>query len=187
MRILCGRRGGRGRPRRRRVSGAPSPRWWSGMRPEEMIALRWSDNDLASGVARIQRVRTFQGSEREGSKTHAERDVDLVGAAPRSFARNEAVHLEPTSLRAVCQAPGARLLEDWENRCLERRAIRSLKTDERAMPTSCRFASGAPGMFAMGRPPHTRPGMCRRASAAPQPLTVYPSAGGSRDRANRCV
>jgi integrase len=53
----------------------------TGMRPEETIALQWGDVDLASGVARIQRVRTFKGSERDGTKTHAERDVDLVPAA----------------------------------------------------------------------------------------------------------
>lgn len=53
----------------------------TGMRPEEIIALRWGDIDLASGVVRIQRVRTFRGTEREGSKTHTERDVDLTPLA----------------------------------------------------------------------------------------------------------
>lgn len=53
----------------------------TGMRPEEAIALRWSDIDRASSVARVQRVRTFRGSERDGSKTHAGRDVDLVPLA----------------------------------------------------------------------------------------------------------
>lgn len=65
------------------------PRVWTyfafafatGMRPEEQIALRWDDIDEATGTARVQRVRTFRGSERDGSKTHAERDVDLVPAA----------------------------------------------------------------------------------------------------------
>jgi integrase len=55
--------------------------FFTGMRPEEMIALRWSDIDFQTGVARIQRVRTFKGTERDGSKTHAERDVDLVDKA----------------------------------------------------------------------------------------------------------
>jgi integrase len=55
--------------------------FFTGMRPEEIIALRWSDIDFASGTARVQRVRTFKGSERDGSKTHAERDVDLVPQA----------------------------------------------------------------------------------------------------------
>jgi integrase len=55
--------------------------FFTGMRPEEAIALRWSDIDFNAGMARVQRVRTFKGSERDGSKTHAERDVDLVAQA----------------------------------------------------------------------------------------------------------
>jgi integrase len=55
--------------------------FFTGMRPEEAIALRWSDIDSSRGTARVQRVRTFLGSERDGSKTHAERDVDLVPQA----------------------------------------------------------------------------------------------------------
>ena len=55
--------------------------FYSGMRPEEMIALRWSDIDFNKCVARVQRVRTFKGAERDGTKTYAERDVDLVPAA----------------------------------------------------------------------------------------------------------
>lgn len=55
--------------------------FYTGMRPEEIIALRWSDIDFAHHTARVQRVRTFRGSERDGSKTHSERDVDLVSAA----------------------------------------------------------------------------------------------------------
>jgi len=60
--------------------------FFTGMRPEEAIALRWSDIDFNSGTARVQRVRTFRGSEREGSKTHAERDVDLVSRALNALA-----------------------------------------------------------------------------------------------------
>lgn len=52
--------------------------FFTGLRPEELIALRWSDIDMMRSVIRVQRVRTFKGSERDGSKTHAERDVDLV-------------------------------------------------------------------------------------------------------------
>ena len=71
------------------LSSRYDPRVWAyfafafftGMRPEEMIALRWADIDFIHGIARVQRVRTFKGSERDGSKTHAERDVDLVGRA----------------------------------------------------------------------------------------------------------
>lgn len=55
--------------------------FYTGMRPEEIIALHWSDIDFQTGVARVQRVRTFKGTERDGSKTHTERDVDLVPKA----------------------------------------------------------------------------------------------------------
>lgn len=55
--------------------------FYTGMRPEEAIALRWSDIDWINGIARVQRVRTFKGAERDGSKTHTERDVDLVQPA----------------------------------------------------------------------------------------------------------
>lgn len=60
--------------------------FFTGMRPEEIIALRWSDVDFAHKTVRIQRVRTFKGDEREGSKTYAERDVDLVGPALEALA-----------------------------------------------------------------------------------------------------
>lgn len=59
--------------------------FFTGMRPEEMIALRWSDVDFNHESVRVQRVRTFHGNERDGSKTHAERDVDLVPAALASL------------------------------------------------------------------------------------------------------
>lgn len=55
--------------------------FFTGMRPEEVIALRWGDIDFRSAIAHVCRVRTFKGSEREGSKTHAERDVDLLDEA----------------------------------------------------------------------------------------------------------
>lgn len=55
--------------------------FFTGMRPEEIIALRWEDVDWKRETVRIQRVRTFKGSERDGSKTHTWRDVDLVPQA----------------------------------------------------------------------------------------------------------
>lgn len=55
--------------------------FFTGMRPEELIALRWEDIDWRRGTVRVQRVRTFRGSEREGTKTHTVRDVDLVPQA----------------------------------------------------------------------------------------------------------
>jgi integrase len=59
--------------------------FYTGMRPEEAIALRWSDVDWKAKVIRIQRVRTFKGTEREGSKTNTIRDVDLVDMAIRAL------------------------------------------------------------------------------------------------------
>ncbi|MEN6540847.1 MAG: tyrosine-type recombinase/integrase [Mizugakiibacter sp.] len=55
--------------------------FFTGMRPEETIALRWSDVDWKRKVVRVQRVRTYRGGERDGSKTHTERDVDLLPQA----------------------------------------------------------------------------------------------------------
>jgi len=55
--------------------------FFTGLRPEELIALQWGDVDGRRSMVRVQRVRTFKGSERDGSKTHAERDVDLVPEA----------------------------------------------------------------------------------------------------------
>jgi integrase len=51
--------------------------FFTGMPPEEAMAIRWSDPDLRRQLVRVQRVRTFRGSERDGSKTHTERDVEL--------------------------------------------------------------------------------------------------------------
>lgn len=64
--------------------------FYTGMRPEEIIALKWADIDFNDKIARVQRVRTFRGSERDGSKTHAERDVDLVGKALEALATMKA-------------------------------------------------------------------------------------------------
>lgn len=55
--------------------------FYTGMRPEEIIALQWGDVDWRRQQVRVQRVRTFKGSERDGTKTHAVRDVDLVPQA----------------------------------------------------------------------------------------------------------
>jgi integrase len=55
--------------------------FFTGVRPEELIALRWEDVDESAGIVRLQRVRTFRGAERDGSKTHAERDIELVPEA----------------------------------------------------------------------------------------------------------
>jgi len=60
--------------------------FYTGMRPEEIIALRWTDVDWQARSVRVQRVRTFRGSERDGTKTHAERDVDMVARAVEALA-----------------------------------------------------------------------------------------------------
>lgn len=64
--------------------------FFTGMRPEEMIALRWTAVDFGNRSARVREVRTFRGSERDGSKTHAERDVDLVARALEALATMKA-------------------------------------------------------------------------------------------------
>jgi integrase len=63
-----------------RVTAYFTVAFYTGMRPEELIALRWGDVDFRHGIIHVQRVRTFKGSERDGSKTHTERDVDMVDA-----------------------------------------------------------------------------------------------------------
>ena len=55
--------------------------FYTGMRPEEQIAVRWSDVDFRRANIRVQRVRTFGGTERDGDKVGKIRDVDLVPQA----------------------------------------------------------------------------------------------------------
>lgn len=55
--------------------------FYTGMRPEEQIALLPGDIDWNRETVMVQRVRTFRGSERDGSKTHTVREVELVGPA----------------------------------------------------------------------------------------------------------
>src|SRR4030095_13611563 len=62
--------------------------FYSGMRPEEIIALHWGIIDWEKGTVRVQRVRTFRGGESDRTKTYAERDVDLV---PRAISALEAM------------------------------------------------------------------------------------------------
>jgi len=51
----------------------------TGMRPEELIALRWGDVDWASGTIHVSRART--AGEEKPLKTYVARDVDLVDRA----------------------------------------------------------------------------------------------------------
>lgn len=55
--------------------------FYTGMRPEEAIALKWGDVDFNLRQVMIQRVRTFRGSEWDDTKTYTERIVDLVPQA----------------------------------------------------------------------------------------------------------
>jgi integrase len=70
----------------------PEPVWnyfvfafQAGMRPEEIIALRWEDIDWHRKTARVVRARTFRGTVKD-VKNHEERDVDL---SPRALAALE--------------------------------------------------------------------------------------------------
>lgn len=59
--------------------------FFTGMRPQEIIALRWADLDEATGSIRVQRVR-IRGVDWDDTKTHEERDVDLVPMAKEALA-----------------------------------------------------------------------------------------------------
>jgi integrase len=52
----------------------------TGMRPEEVIALRWSDVDWNHGTIKVERAKSFRGQIKP-LKTYAVRDVDLVDRA----------------------------------------------------------------------------------------------------------
>jgi len=52
----------------------------TGMRPEELIALRWGDVDWNHGTVQVERARTFMG-QLKGLKINEIRDVDLVDRA----------------------------------------------------------------------------------------------------------
>lgn len=87
--------------------------FYTGMRPEETIALRWSDVDWSRQTVRVQRVRTFKGSERDGSKTHSEREVDLLPQAvealhlmkPHTFLLKVERERDPDSAAEIFQNP----------------------------------------------------------------------------------
>lgn len=61
----------------------------TGMRPEELIALRWADIDWHRRTARVERARTFRGRTKE-VKNHEERDVDLSARALAALERQKA-------------------------------------------------------------------------------------------------
>ena len=77
--------------------------FFTGLRPEEAIALRWSDIDWNHGTARIERAKT--AGDVHPLKTYQARDVDLVERAlaalrtmrPLTFMRGVEVFLNPVT------------------------------------------------------------------------------------------
>lgn len=63
--------------------------FFTGMRPSEVISLRWGDIDQVRGLARVKRARTF-GEEHE-TKTFKVRDVELNSRAKASLARQKPI------------------------------------------------------------------------------------------------
>lgn len=61
--------------------------FFSGMRPSEVISLKWGDIDEPRGLARVQRARTF-GEEHE-TKTYTIRDVELNAMAKNALLRQK--------------------------------------------------------------------------------------------------
>lgn len=61
--------------------------FFTGMRPSEVISLRWGDIDQMRGLARVKRARTF-GEEHE-TKTFKVRDVELNSRAKAALARQK--------------------------------------------------------------------------------------------------
>lgn len=59
--------------------------FFSGVRPQEAIALKWSEIDFNDGIARIRRVRTAS-TDRETTKTNLIRDVELNSRALKAIA-----------------------------------------------------------------------------------------------------
>jgi integrase len=60
--------------------------FYSGMRPEEQIALRWPKVDLRKRMARVDVARTFKGTEK-AIKTYEARDVELNSRAMAALER----------------------------------------------------------------------------------------------------
>lgn len=58
--------------------------FWTGCRPSELIALRWSDVDWFNGSVRINKTRV-RGVEKQVTKTHNAREVYLNDRSKRAF------------------------------------------------------------------------------------------------------
>jgi integrase len=63
--------------------------FFSGLRPEEQIALKWSEIDFVRHTARIKRVRTAS-EDSERTKTHIVRDIELNSRAIAAISRQKA-------------------------------------------------------------------------------------------------
>jgi integrase len=63
--------------------------FFTGLRPEEQIALKWSEVDFNKRLARIKRVRTAS-EDSERTKTHSIRDVELNSRALAALNRQKA-------------------------------------------------------------------------------------------------
>jgi integrase len=62
--------------------------FFTGMRPEEEIALKWSEIDFKHEIARISRVRTAS-TDRETTKTNSIRDIELNSRAMAAIIRQK--------------------------------------------------------------------------------------------------
>ena len=115
----------------------------TGMRPEELIALRWSDLDQEHGTVRVERART-QG--KDGPlKTYQTRDVDLVGRAidaleamkPHTFMRGAEIFQNPVTRKGWHDERSQR--DHYWKPALKRLGIR----DRRAYQTRHTYATNA--------------------------------------------
>jgi integrase len=60
--------------------------FFTGLRPEEAIALRWGDVDWSHRTVRVERAKTFKGTVK-AIKTHSARDVELNSRALAALKR----------------------------------------------------------------------------------------------------
>lgn len=62
--------------------------FFTGMRPEEIIALQWGDIDFNAGLVRVQRTRSAR-ADSEKTKTHKVRDVELNSRSSEALKRQK--------------------------------------------------------------------------------------------------
>lgn len=78
--------------------------FFTGMRPSEIIALTWDDIDRRKRIARVHHVRVW-GVDKQETKTHRERDVELNSRAMSALQRQMA-HTYMRNAKAVFYEPG---------------------------------------------------------------------------------